>query len=844
MSGAGGRLGAALLVVALVSALPPDRAAAGQRGSRQQSAAGSGSQNPTQGVELSEQQLRNMPAARDLWALLEHRVPAVVTDRLDVGGSDVGRQALFSARSTSWQQNAFRLDGVETTDPAVRGTSGFYFDYDTFTTVNVSWGTQPAGVATAEVAVDLVLRAGSNEFHGAAQGYFNFDSLQANNVSDDLEARGVEPSARIDYLSDVSVQAGGPLWRDRAWIFGSYRDWRISQSVPNFSAPVRTDLPVITLKLTADRGSRDDLSVFWSRQRYLNPARYAGAGVLPEATLVEDTTSMIFAGTWAHDFGTEGRLRHVALRGSLLDIDFPLLIQEGAARQSQFDIVTQLRSGAASLGFLSSRSRYALDADTRMAAGPADAHSIGAGVQFQYVPTENSFSAIGDVNIVTGGGMALVAQLLNTPVTNKQNARAFGLYVHDDGAIRGGWTLSFGVRYDDWKGSLPAQASPAGTYAPVRDFSAQSDVLGWRGLGPRLALVGDLLGDGRLTVVAAFAQYVHQMGTSTLSFANPNSLGATVVSWTDANGDGQFQPGEGGSTMSVGGGPIGRVEDSLSAPLTREFRIGANYEVGGNWSAGIDLWYRKDSSLFDDVEVGLTAEDFVSTVAPDPGRDNIPGTEDDRGIPVFNQVENFGGNQLLLMTVDDKTVTYRGIDIRLRRRFADNWELGAVVTFGLAEGLNPKGGLVPGDSGGITDLFNDPNSLINADARMFWDRTMMLKAYGSYMFDGGFLIAGLLRSWSGEPLPRILPVPLNQGIINVYAEPRGALRNDLLTTADLRVSKTFGLARGRSAALYFDVFNLTNAGTVTKTFDTFPLFGTPAEVVPPLVTRIGARLAF
>ena len=127
---------------------------------------------------------------------------------------------------------------------------------------------------------------------------------------------------------------------------------------------------------------------------------------------------------------------------------------------------------------------------------------------------------------------------------------------------------------------------------------------------------------------------------------------------------------------------------------------------------------------------------------------------------------------------------------------------------------------------------------------MFWDRTVVLKAYGSYMFDSGFHVAGVLRSWSGEPLARILPVALNQGIIDVYAEPRGALRNDTLTTADLRVSRTFGLARGRSVGLYFDVFNVTNAGTVTKTFDTFPLFGTPAEVVPPLVARIGARLAF
>ena len=35
-------------------------------------------------------------------------------------------------------------------------------------------------------------------------------------------------------------------------------------------------------------------------------------------------------------------------------------------------------------------------------------------------------------DIVTSGGAPFLAQLLNTPVGNKQNARGLGLFIHDE----------------------------------------------------------------------------------------------------------------------------------------------------------------------------------------------------------------------------------------------------------------------------------------------------------------------------------------------------------------------------------------------------------------------------
>ena len=808
---------------------------------RQAPQASGAEKNPTARSVVDRDRLHRLPGARDLWAVLEHWIPTVITDRLDVGGSATGRQALFSAHGTSFDQNTFRLDGIDVTDPAIRGTSGFFFDYDALQEIDVSWGTQPAWSDSPGVVVDLVIRSAANEVHGSAQGYFEHSALQADNIGDDLLARGLQRGASIGYLSDVSFQLGGAIAHDRAWLFGSYRDWRVSRSIPGFLETVRQDLPVLTVKATA-RPAGDRLSIFWSRQRFKNPFRTAGRFVAPEATLEENGKTNVVAGTWSRGLG--GDLGQLELRASFLDIDFPLALQSGAARQSQLDIVTGTRTGSAPLAILSSRRRYGGGGHFSFLAGSAESHAVRAGADFRFAPTGSAFRSIDDVIIVTSGSAPLLAQLLNTPVNSEQTSRAIGVYAHDDWSAGQRWSLSLGLRYDDWSGGLPSQASPAGTYAPARQFGDRSDVIGWRSLAPRIAFVVDLFGDGRTHLVGGFAQYVHQLANSTVDFGNPNSLGVTTVAWSDVNGDGQFQPGEGGPAMTVSGGPVGQTDPDLSAPLSREFRLGLEQRLGEHWRGSVDLWYRKDEELFDDVEVGLDPDDFAPVDVLDPGRDNIPGTDDDRGLNVLNQVENFGGNALLLQTVTDKTVTYRGLDIGLRRRFADNWELSASLTLGLTEGLSPKSGLLPGDAGGISDLFNDPNALINADGRLFWDRTYALKVYAAYLLPHDIYVGGVLRSWSGAPQPRILPVALNQGIVNVYAEPRGALRLGTLSTADVRVAKDLDLSGDARLALIFDVFNITNASTVTAENDTNPNFGVPVSVVSPLVTRIGARVVF
>lgn len=94
------------------------------------------------------------------------------------------------------------------------------------------------------------------------------------------------------------------------------------------------------------------------------------------------------------------------------------------------------------------------------------------------------------------------------------------------------------------------------------------------------------------------------------------------------------------------------------------------------------------------------------------------------------------------------------------------------------------------------------------------------------------------------PIGRILPVGLNQGPTNVFAEPRGAVRLDPVTTIDLRVGKEFDLGRGVRLSGQIDVFNLFNANTATGKSDTVPTFGFPTSVLAPRIVRLEARVTF
>src|SRR3954463_16793132 len=98
-------------------------------------------------VNLSLNELQELPNARDPWALLE-TVPTVFVDRVNVGGSESGQQSNYNAKGAQHTDNQWTLDGVPVTDMGdnlvrprnASGASAFYYDFDTLQEIAVTTG--------------------------------------------------------------------------------------------------------------------------------------------------------------------------------------------------------------------------------------------------------------------------------------------------------------------------------------------------------------------------------------------------------------------------------------------------------------------------------------------------------------------------------------------------------------------------------------------------------------------------------------------------------------------------------------------------------------------------------
>jgi len=80
----------------------------------------------------SQAEKEKIPAARDPWATVT-QTPGVLSDRINVGGSDPGRPAELGAPEASGEPdsaNTFTADDVQVTDMAAIGSSPTYYDFE------------------------------------------------------------------------------------------------------------------------------------------------------------------------------------------------------------------------------------------------------------------------------------------------------------------------------------------------------------------------------------------------------------------------------------------------------------------------------------------------------------------------------------------------------------------------------------------------------------------------------------------------------------------------------------------------------------------------------------------
>ena len=226
-------------------------------------------------VNLSEQLLQGTPGGRDIWSLVEYKVPSLLITRPDVGGTSGGLQGMFNARGTTSAQNTSYLNGINVGDPAAIGAAGFYYDFDAFDDIQVSTGAHDITVPTSGVFLNMVTKSGGDRWAGRTTFAWLGDATQTQNIDDELLRYGFRPETNgVDFVSDINVSGGGPVIARKLRMFGSFRDWRVHVNVPAaFSTLVldKTDITSGLINANYQINDENRLTGLYSRQYYKKP---------------------------------------------------------------------------------------------------------------------------------------------------------------------------------------------------------------------------------------------------------------------------------------------------------------------------------------------------------------------------------------------------------------------------------------------------------------------------------------------------------------------------------------------------------------------------------------------
>src|SRR5947207_1115907 len=256
-------------------------------------------------TNFTSDELTKIPTSRDPFALMRS-VPGVLVDRVNNGGNEAGQQSNFASKGTRPQDAVWTMDGINITDMAATGASPSYYNYDNFEEIQVSTAGQDIKQPTGGMGLNMIVKRGTNQFHGGFRGYFDNESMEANNVPDELAAKGVThaTSDHNKQISDYGYDIGGPILKGRAWFYNSYsiQDVRL---VRRAGALVdRTQLKNPDLKLNWQATKKDMVSFLYFDGFKIKDGRSPGvSGILfdaPTATFHQDNayTDFLLHGLW------------------------------------------------------------------------------------------------------------------------------------------------------------------------------------------------------------------------------------------------------------------------------------------------------------------------------------------------------------------------------------------------------------------------------------------------------------------------------------------------------------------------------------------------------------------
>lgn len=688
------------------------------------------------GATMTRVELDQVPSGRDPWVILQ-QTPGVLMDRINVGGNESGQQSSYVGKGATTDQSTWNVDGVNITDVGALGSSPTYYDFDSFEEMQVTTGGTDVRIQTPGVQLNMVTKRGTNDLKGSAR-YFTtknewqadpsvpFEAALTRDANGNVIRGYLEFVNEIENIDDYGVEAGGPIMRDRLWMWGAYSKQNIDLlSATLLTNGVRfvdaTELETFNGKLNAQFGEANSFSFAGMIGNKVKIGRNVGPTRAPETAWNQDNSyegPTMWKVEDTHVFGPNFYLTGLY---SKVQGGFQLIADAGKGCNTvecNQDVAPPLFDedlGSYFRNFYSyyterPQTQYRADAAAFFGTGSIN-HELkfGFGYRDAEVSSLTTFPGGQFVNVagsdgVLGHGDAyLVGLYKNADFTYA--VKTTDLYVGDTFMI-GNATIQAGLRYDNQAGSiLPGTVAANAKFPniiPTINYNGSEEDIEWTSISPRIGLTYALGAEKKTLLRAAANRYVDQLGGSTVYAASPLSYGYLYYYMVDTNhnfiadagelcisetngpagcadlGYGSFSPGGSIRLENPGSNiPNVRWDPNIDPPHTDEFLFGFETEVMSNVAIGANFTYRKMNDFVTTLyEKHRGQGDFYTTadyvLAPNALTGTVQGRPYSKRYYVLD--EDFSGYGVITNR-PDYSQEYKGLEFNFNKRMADRWML-------------------------------------------------------------------------------------------------------------------------------------------------------------------------
>jgi hypothetical protein len=807
-------------------------------------------------------------------------IPGIKLTKPDIGGTQAVQQAYpVSHGMVNHGDNIMLVDGMPV---KLNGTtSQAYTNFSmveevTYQTTGIAADTSGGGVR-----VNMIPKDGGNQYRGHVFFGGSSGNWQANNIDDDLRARGFPTPTATEYLYDLNPAFGGPIKRDAVWFFGSYRRLTLN-TLPGAlyadGTPAVEDqwIDSASARVTWQISRKNRLTVYedraWKGKHHdytdLVPAEVSPALMDPVTAPSARDPKVYYIGyaKWTSPISSK-LLLETGLSFALNN--YSIIYQPGVAAPPgspnfytnfpRIDILRGTMTGASDFTpNFQKQVAYGVSSSVTYATG---SHNLKGGIQWRFGPVESQVdSTNGDLNARYRNGVADSVTVRNAPVQAKQYLNAdLGGFVQDAWTL-GRLTINPGVRFEYLNAVAKPTAAGPGRFVPARSFNGEiPDLPVWSDIAPRLGAAYDVLGNAKTAVRFSASKYMNQNSTDIASRYNPMSQTTDRRNWFDCdvitgtstcsgralptNGNGIPEDNEIGPTgnRNFGVSTGRRPDPDLKRQYNWDYNVAVDHAVTPSLSV-TGAWYHR---RFYNIE-----GQYNTLIDPVADWTAFQTTNPLTGQPmtIFNlNPTKLGLVDLVDRNSDLNTRLYTGFEASFRLR--------------LPRGATALGGWTRERTTTVTCDTVNPNQYIYCDQT--GERFQQLGAVPSIPFTDEFKLAGTyplpgrvqasssMLSYAGPvlgvnwtPGAEVFPNGRRTQPVTVPLIPPGTKYGDRWTQVDVGGKKIFALG-ARQLDAQVDVFNVFNSNAVLTQLQVYgPTLDRPTSVLQGRLLRLSGTFRF